>query len=400
VKVLFTGSTFPRWRNDSLPDFMWQQVRWIARVAGVRASVLAPHDRGAAAAEEWDGVPIRRFRYFAPAVLQRLVYPAIWPNLHRRPWLILQVPFLLLFEFLATLRWIRKERFDVIYSHWFMPQGVACGLAALLTGTPHVFTSHSSDVALMRRIPVLGPWLVRALVRRARAITAVSTRSRDIIAGFFSRDEWERLSPRVAVIAMGVDLTEWGDAQGGSPRELLFMGRLAEKKGVAYLLEAMALEPLRSLDVQLCIAGDGPLLQPLRAKADALGIQDRVRFRGFVSGEEKVECFRRAGVVVIPSIVTAGGDAEGLPVVLLEALAAGKVCVVTDASGARDVVGEDEAIVVAQRNARALADAIARAVRMSEPERRAMADRGRSTARRYDWATIARAHARHLLSVG
>lgn len=379
---------------------MWQQVRWIVRVAGVRAFVLVPHDRGAAAEEEWDGVPIRRFRYFAPAVLQRLVYPAIWPNLRRRPWLILQVPFLLLSEFLATLRWIRKERFDVVYSHWFMPQGVACGLAALVTGTPHVFTSHSSDVAVMRRIPRLGPWLVRLLVRRARAITAVSKRSRDIIAGFFSRDEWERISAKVAVIPMGVELAAWGDAQGGSSRELLFVGRLAEKKGVDYLLDAMALEPLRSLDVRLTIAGDGPLLELLGTKAEMLGMQDRVRFPGFVSGQEKVECFRRAGVVVIPSIITQAGDAEGVPVVLLEALAAGKVCVATEASGARDIVGEDEAFIVPQQDAQALADAIVRAVRMSDPERRARADSGRNTARRYDWETIARAHARHLLSVG
>lgn len=398
MKVLFTASTFPRWPNDRLPDFVWRQVRWITRVAtGVRACVLAPHDRGAAITEQWEGVEIRRFRYFAPAMLQRLAYPAIWPNLRRHPWLILQVPFLLVSEFVATLRWIRKERFDLVYSHWFMPQGVACGLAALVTRTPHAFTSHSSDVAVMRRIPVVGPWLVRFLVRRARAITAVSTRSRDILASFFDSDEWRRLAPRVAVIPMGVDLAEWRDVRVGSPNELLFVGRLAEKKGVEFLVRAMSLEPLRSLDVQLSVAGDGPFLEPLRARAAALGIADRVRFLGFVTGDAKVDCFRRAGIVVIPSIVTEGGDAEGMPVVLLEALAAGKVCVATDASGARDIVGADAALIVPQRDAAALAEAIASVVRMSEKERQAMGERARHVANRYDWETIAREHVRHLL---
>ena len=399
MKVLFTGSTFPRRRDDGLPDFLWQQVRWMTRVAPtLRAFVLAPHDRGAARREQWNGVEIRRFRYFLPSALQRLVYPAIWPNLRRAPWLILQVPFLLVSEFLATLRWTRRERFDLVYSHWFMPQGVACGLAAMVTGTPHAFTSHSSDVAVMRRVPLLGPWLVRLLVRRARAITAVSTRSRDVIAGFFSAREWLSLSARVAVIPMGVDLAEWKTGEDrGSPTEILFVGRLAEKKGVEYLLAAMTLEPLRSLDARLTIAGDGPLAESLRSEVRTLGLTDRVHFAGFVTGAAKQRCFRRAGVVVVPSVVTAGGDAEGLPVVLLEALAAGRICVATDASGAGDVVRGGDAKIVPQKDAAALSAAIATAIRMPDADRRAMSERARGTAERYGWEAIARLHARHLL---
>ena len=401
MKVLFAGSTFPRRRDDRLPDFLWQQVRWMMRVVpAMRAFVLAPHDRGAARREEWNGVEIRRFRYFLPSALQRLVYPAIWPNLRRSPWLILQLPFLLLAEFLATLRWTKRERFDLVYSHWFMPQGVACGLAALATGTPHAFTSHSSDVAVMRRMPLVGPWLVRLLVRRAIAITAVSTRSRDIIASFFPSREWSALSSKVAVIPMGVDLASWKDAgqKGrGSPAELLFVGRLAEKKGVEYLLEAMAADPLRSMNARLSIAGDGPLDKTLRSRAEALGLRQRVRFLGFIAGPAKIDLFRSAGIVVVPSIVTESGDAEGMPVVLLEALAAGKICVATDASGAPDILRGGDAIVVPQRSAAALSAAIAHAIGMADSDRQAMSAQARETAERYSWDMIARLHARHLL---
>jgi glycosyltransferase involved in cell wall biosynthesis len=378
---------------------MWHQVRWLTRaVPGLSAFVLAPHDAGSATRETWDGVAIRRFRYFFPAVLQRLAYPAIWPNLRRWPALALQVPFLLLAEFLATVRWTRRERFDVIYSHWFMPQGVACGIASILTQTPHVFTTHSSDVAVMRRLPFLGPWLVRMLVRRARAITAVSTRSRDIIAGFFPRAEWERLSARVAVIPMGVELREWRDLPPGSPTQLLFVGRLAEKKGVQYLLRAMTMEPLRAVDARLVIAGDGPQEGELRARVAASGLEGRVRFAGHVSGQEKHEVFACAGIVVIPSIVTDAGDAEGVPVVLLEALAAGRICVATDASGAPDIVRDGDAIIVPQKDPAALAVAIARAMRMPDNERQAMSDRARRAAAPYDWDAVARAHAQHLFA--
>jgi glycosyltransferase involved in cell wall biosynthesis len=406
VKVLFTASTFPRWRDDRLPDFVWQQVRWITRVRpDLRAFVLAPHDAGAPRIECWDGVELRRFRYFWPATLQRLAYPAIWPNIQRSPWLALQVPFLLLFEFLATLRWIRRERFAMIYSHWFMPQGVACGLAALVTRTPHAFTSHSSDVAVMRRIPVLGPWLVRLLVRRARAVTAVSTRSRDVIAGFFREDEWRGLAEKVSVIPMGVEVAQMPASEAGSQSDeapafagtsLLFLGRLAEKKGVEYLLRAMATEALEPLDAELTIAGDGPLLDSLRAIVRSLGLSDRVRFPGFVTGAAKARLVRGADVVVVPSIVTAGGDAEGIPVALLEALAAGKICVATDASGAPEIVHGDAAFIVPQKDPPALARAIVAAARLSVAERRAMQTRAREAAQRFDWRLIAQEHVRRL----
>jgi glycosyltransferase involved in cell wall biosynthesis len=203
---------------------------------------------------------------------------------------------------------------------------------------------------------------------------------------------------------MGVEVAAWSDANAAETTvcgsQLLFLGRLAEKKGVEYLLEAMALDQLRSLDVRLTIAGDGPLAPELRSRAQSLGLSDRVRFVGFVTGDTRAECVRQAAIVVVPSVVTARGDAEGMPVVLLEALAAGKLCVATDASGAADVLQGGDALLVPQKDAAALATAIARAVRMTPEERRAMGARARATVRRYDWDTIAREHVRHLFPAG
>lgn len=399
MKVLFAGSTFPRWPDDDLPDFVWQQVRWIGQVRpDVRPYVLAPHDAGAKRLEIREGVEIRRVRYAFPERLQRLVYPAIWPNIRRAPWLVLQVPLLLAAEFLGALRWIRAERFDFVYSHWFMPQGVACGLAALVTGTPHVYTSHSADVQVLRRVPGLGPWLVRFLTRRARAVTTVSERSRAALAAFFPPREWERLAPRVAVIPMGIELPP--DTSGGpepDPNQVLFLGRLAEKKGVDYLLRALASEPLRSTRATLTVAGDGPLRGELQALASALGILDRVVFAGFVTGEAKAAAMRGAGVVVLPSIVTDAGDAEGMPVALLEALAAGKIVVATDASGAPEIARDGvEALLVPQRDVAALSAALARALALGPAQRSAMAASARTLGRRFEWSAIARRHASHL----
>ena len=412
-KVLFTASTFPRWPGDPLPDFVWQQVRHVAAAfPSLRVFVLAPHDAGAAVREVREGVEIRRFRYFLPERLQRLVYPAIWPNLTRSPWLIVQVPFLLVCELIATLVWIRKERFALVYSHWFMPQGVACGLAALLTGTPHAFTSHSSDVRVMRKLPLLGPWLVRLLVPRARAITVVSQRSRAALASFFDAERWSEIEPRVRVLPMGLPLGEWRRAlalaseprlAGGRPAPrplILFVGRLVEKKGVGVLLEAMALEPLAALAPSLVVMGDGPLRGALEARAGALGLAARVHFVGFLAGAEKAAWFGAADAVALPSVVTAAGDAEGVPVVLAEALAAGRTCVASDASGAEEVIEDGrDGFLVRAGDAGALAAGLARALRLGEDERGQISERARRKAAGFDWEVLGEAHVRHLIGI-
>ena len=116
-----------------------------------------------------------------------------------------------------------------------------------------------------------------------------------------------------------------------------------------------------------------------------------------MSGVEKATLFRDADVVAIPSIVTRRGDAEGIPVVLLEALAAGKLTVATNVSGAAEVLrpGED-GFLVPQKDAAALAAGIAHALQLPEDERHAVTERARRTARAYDWDVIARAHVQHL----
>jgi hypothetical protein len=102
--------TLPCWQGDSVPAFVLDQAHALKRRYGsqVDLHMLAPHDVGAAYTETIDGVTIHRFRYFFPESLQKLVYPAILPNLRRSRWLALQVPFFMFAELLSILRFIKK----------------------------------------------------------------------------------------------------------------------------------------------------------------------------------------------------------------------------------------------------------------------------------------------------
>lgn len=396
MKVLVVASTFPAREGEPVPSFVRDQILAMKDCdPAMTFIVLAPHDASTRSPLPRDPrFEQQRFRYFWPASAECLTGRGILPALRGNPLLYLLLPFLFAGEFLALLSLTRRERPAVIYAHWFTPQAVVASWVAGLTGTPFVFTSHSSDVEVWRRIPLLGPRVVRAVVRSATAFTAVSRRTMDRIRGFFTPAEWPGLETRAAIIPMGVDLPI-----GESPRPastarrpvILFMGRLVEKKGVEYLLTAYARACPRMPDYELVIAGDGPRLDALRRQAASLGLGERVRFVGHVGGADKASLLRDAALHVVPSIVASTGDVEGLPVSLLEGLAWGKVCIATAQSGANEILEHArDGFVVPGGDVDALADTLVTASQLAPGQREAMQAAARQRALAFEWPVVAR----------
>lgn len=408
MKILITASTFPRWQGDAVPDFVLNQANaLIALHPDCEIHVLAPHHQGAALNEKWGAVQIHRFRYLFPESWQRLVYPAIQPNIRHNRWLALQVPLLLGAEFIAVWRLLRRLRADVLYSHWFMPQAVVGGVVCLLLNVPHVFTSHSSDVQVLRSIPLLGPWLVRLLTRRAAACSVVSQRSLGKLRAFFGDPGWRQVKSRVQVIPMGVDVAalQAHRQPAALPQEpgpvVLFLGRLTEKKGITYLLQAFSLlvKQFVAPPPRLWIVGDGEMAPQLRDEVFYRGLGSFVQMPGYLLGEEKVAILARADILVVPSIVTADGDAEGLPVSLMEGLAAGKLCVATEESGADELLRDGEnGYLVAQKDPFSLYDGLSRALSLDSAAAAAMRASAQQTAAALDWPLIAERHWSHLFA--
>jgi len=412
LRVLITASTLPRWPGDAIPSFVLDQAVALTRsFPDMEVEILAPHDAGAAHYEVMQGIPVHRFRYFWPVAMQRLVYPAILPNIREHWWLTLQIPVFVVAQFCAILVHARRFRPTVIYSHWFTPQAVAGSLASWVLRIPHVFTTHSSDVEVLRRVPLLGPALVRQITRSCHAGTAVSRRTAERLQAFFRPDNWRAISSRIQIIPMGVNVAELADrgpSQKASARKalglgespvLLFLGRLTEKKGLFVLLKAAAELHRENHHFNLVIAGEGELRATIERQVRELNLDKQVRMPGFVTGQQKQAYLTAADVVVVPSIVTAAGDVEGLPVALLEGMEAGKICIASDVSGADDVIadGKDGFIVPAGDSASLFA-ALIRVLEFDPPAASMIGEHASVRAREFDWARIAAAHYRHLFA--
>jgi glycosyltransferase involved in cell wall biosynthesis len=271
MRVCVLTTSYPRSPGDVAGRFVAEAVEHV-RAAGVDVDVVSPAD----------------FPHFGIAYGGGIVQ-----NLRARPWLVLALPLFLAAFARAARRAARRA--DVVHAHW-----IPSALAALATGRPFLLQVWGTDVELARR----APWLVRPLVRRARAVIAASS---------FLAAEARALGAReVRVIANGVDLpTEVGEPD--DPPHVLFVGRLSEEKGILELLEATAGLPR-------VIVGDGPL----RAQ-----VPEAV---GFVPPSELGRYYERAAVVCVPS------RREGYGMVAREAMAYGRPVVATAVGGLVDAV--------------------------------------------------------------
>ena len=146
---------------------------------------------------------------------------------------------------------------------------------------------------------------------------------------------------RVEVHRSGIDLRRFQFAPRRPPQgrpHLLFVGRLTEKKGVTYLLDALALLRGSGRDVELRIVGEGPLELSLRAQCRSLALEDCVQFSGALPHHEVTRLMQRAHLFVAPSVTASSGDQEGIPNVLKEAMATGLPVVATWHSGVPELV--------------------------------------------------------------
>jgi glycosyltransferase involved in cell wall biosynthesis len=227
------------------------------------------------------------------------------------------------------------------------PCAVAEGAARTL-GIPYSFSVHARDVRKVAPIE---------LARRARRAACVIACNQD--AAHVVRE----MDAQPVLVPHGVDLRRFAPAPlpPRGPLHLLAVGRCVEKKGFSVLIEAVA-----KLDVcfDLRIVGDGPLRASLEDSVGALGLAGRVRFDGPLTHRDLPAAYAAADAVVVPSVEDASGDRDGLPNVVLEAMASGRPVVASEIAAIGTAVRDRETgLLVAPGDAPALCAAIERVAR-------------------------------------
>lgn len=264
----------------------------------------------------------------------------------------------------------------VIHAHFGRGGALALPIARAL-GLPLVVSFHGGDATKdkhyrRRLIPTIYQRRLEALKREATLFVCVSDfiRRRLIDRGF--------PAAKLVVNRYGIEVEGGTEPRApDAPPTVLFVGRFVEKKGIATLLDAMAILRAQGNPLRLTLVGDGALGPLVRARAAELG---GIEQTGWLANAEVKRRMAGALALAVPSVTAKAGDAEGLPNVILEAMAAGIPVVGSDSAGIAEAIAHERTgLVVPPGDGPALAAAFARLV--ADPAlRQTMALAGRTRA--------------------
>jgi glycosyltransferase involved in cell wall biosynthesis len=288
-----------------------------------------------------------------------------------------------LWHFLVACHWARGLRgggVAHVHSQWIHAAGTVAWYGARLLGVPFSFTGHAAD--LFRNRVAL-----RDKVRDAEFIGCISEFHRDLYRKLGAREE------QMFLVYCGIDVAHFTPRLRPRPVSgpvcVLSSGRLVEKKGFDVLIDACALLRERGRDMRCVIGGSGPLEADLRARVRERGLEDRVELTGRAIAQEDLPAFMAQGdVYCLPCVWASDDDVDGLPQMLVEAMACGLPAVSTRLVGIPDlVVHEETGLLVEPRRADQLADALERLIDDEPFARRLAAEGRRMVERRFDIET-------------
>lgn len=249
-------------------------------------------------------------------------------------------------EAAVLARHLRRERVTHLHNHFANSSCSVAMLASVMSGIPFSFTEHGPAIFFEAH-----RWHIGEKVARARFVACISHFCRSQMMLFSDPAHWHKF----AIVHCGVEPERYGrKPREGFGRRALFVGRMDPVKGVPVLLRAFAAVAPDYAEARLDLVGDGPAMASFREMAAATGVSDRIRFLGYRTQDEVADHLEEADVLVLPSF------AEGVPVVLMEAMASRIPVIASRVAGVAELVedgasgfvlppGDDQALAAALR---------------------------------------------------
>ncbi len=359
-------TSYPKWQGETTAPFI-EEIAAAVVARGHEVHVLMPHRADLRRGTVERGVHLHTYEYAPHPNLEVWGYAAaMHGDIGMREAALWAAPFALQAGMRALLNLTATGDFDMIHGHWALPNGPVAALCARVRHLPLVISLHGSDVFLAERSAPVA-WAARWAAIEAGAITACSGDLAARLAALGGPSE------RMVLVPYGVDAEAFKPGVPGAvdlrarlglapDQPVLFsLGRMVYKKGFNVLLDAMPRVIAQHPNAVLVLAGQGDLFNDLRGQAQRLGIAQHVIMPGVVGHDDVPTYFEMADVAVFPSVHDQRGNVDGLPNVLLEAMALGKPIVASHIAGIPQVITDGEhGLLTPEGDAPALAAAINR----------------------------------------
>jgi glycosyltransferase involved in cell wall biosynthesis len=361
LRIVLLTSSYPRFPGDSSAPFVKSIAEGIAR-HGHDVEVVVPYDAEIRKVET-NNVHINRFRYIWPTQFHIVGHArSLFADVKLRLPAIGLMPFFLVAAFFKLMEVTKKQKSQVIYVHWVLPNGLIAAWVAAIRRIPFVISIHGSDMYVAQQ-----NWLFRSIAssifKRAAAVTACSPELRQAAIALNAPKDTLLLAYGAdpALFHPSLKLLEDRHSFGWDQSELIIatIGRMVYKKGFNFLIEAVPEIIKRYPQVRLVVGGDGPLRRELAAQAEKLGVSKHVSFTGRIPWDHLQEFLSSSDIFILPSVKDKFGNMDGLPTVLLEAMSCGIPIIASKIGGVVMVVENGRTgLIVPPGDPHALAEAI------------------------------------------
>ena len=254
-------------------------------------------------------------------------------------------------------RQLKEMNFDHIHAHFVWINGIAAQVAADLIGISYSIHAHAWDIFQRKSV----------CVQRQIYLATVAVTISEYHHQFLSKLCPQKNVKDIRVVHCGLDPLEFSPDHVSSEDSfvhILSIGRLLTKKGFEYLIDACALLAARGYSFRCSIIGEGPLSDTLQARIDKHNLQDRVSLIGAKNLTEILDIYHHSDIFALACIVTNFGDRDGIPVVLMEAMAMQVPVITTPVSGNPELVIDGKTgLMVPERDPEALALAIEKLIK-------------------------------------
>ena len=345
LKVLFITHAYPDRPGSFRGRLVYRMARGL-RQRGVEVHVLTPRVYDDSPLKQTDvrGVRVRRF-----------VYPSgnrILLSFDRIP--VFRMMLFFISAFLKGFGLVRRHRYHIIHGHWILPLGPVAAALGKLFHIPTVVQAHGSDVHTYAGKNRIMQKLTCFTVRRSRKVLGVS---RDL-----SRTLQAMCKSRADHFGYHPTFIDGKLFSPGPPEErgrmVIFAGGLLENKGILPLIEAAESFLAAAPDLHLTFLGDGPLKSSIENWIEEKGLGGRVTLAGVVPYNDMARHLRRAFVLVLPSYQ------EGLPSIVIEALACGTPCIATAVGEIPNIIHQGQnGLLIAPGSPEEIAAAVMKLVR-------------------------------------
>jgi len=394
--MLVLTTTFPKSKNDfGTPRFVFDLSKNLSE-RNIKTIVLTPDRPDCKENIEiitknyW----IFRFKYFLKKNKMLTNGEGIIPNLKKTKRNLILIPFLIIFQLLNTIRIIRKNKIDIITSHWLVPSGFLGAIMQKFLKRKNYVIVHAAGLYLLEKIP-LGNKLANFIYRNSTRFFIVSNYGKQQFYKLLSKPDIDQYNKKVKVLPMGTytNILAQEVRKKIFPKNsfnILFLGRIVEKKGLIYAIEAI--RKMKNMDIYFHICGNGPLIEDLKKFTKENNLTKNVIFYGRITENEKMIFLNSADVLLVPSIETPEGDKEGLPVVILEALSTGLPIIATNVGGISDgVIHQYTGFLIEQKSVEKIIQAI-NELKSNVELLESLSNNCVIHSKKFDWAKIADKH--------